>query len=345
MLNDIKTTNKLLLFLVIPVVFYIIKLLSFIFIPLVGAIFIAMIFMPLMRWMAKRKMPRWLSIMLVILILLGTIKLGGEVVQMAGRQIAGADPQFWQNVEQKLDEIILPVEIFFGMDVEDGRSSLTRLIEVEEISTALFKNVDSLVQYLRSTLSILLMMFFFMLLLLAGSVDLQQILEQLIFKQKTMSIRTISKIESNFVKFIEVKFVLSLLTGIGFGLTSYLFGISFPLIWGLLAFALNFIQVVGSVTITSVLALFAFLELDPSGTLLFFVLVLIGIQVLFGGILEPIFMGKSFSINTITILVMLMFWGYIWGIAGLILSVPITAFLKTLLEQFPRTKVIANIMS
>jgi predicted PurR-regulated permease PerM len=55
-------------------------------------------------------------------------------------------------------------------------------------------------------------------------------------------------------------------------------------------------------------------------------------------------MGKSFSLNVITVLIMLMFWGFIWGIPGMILSIPITVFLKILFEQFNRTKVIAQLM-
>ena len=56
-------------------------------------------------------------------------------------------------------------------------------------------------------------------------------------------------------------------------------------------------------------------------------------------------MGKSFSINVITVLIMLMLWGYIWGIPGLIMAIPITVFLKIILEQFPSTKVIASLLS
>lgn len=345
MLNDIKTTNKLLLIIVVPLVFYLLKILSFIFIPLVGAMFVAMIFMPLMRWLNKRKIPKWISMILVLLIILGFLRLGGEIIKLSSRQIMSADTHFWESVESKLDQVIVPIETYFGIETDNQKKSLTRLIEVDEISNVLFSNVDSLVQFLRSTLSILLTMFFFMFLLLAGSLNLQQISQQVLFKQRTLSIRTLSKIESNFVKFIEVKFILSLLTGTAFGLTCYFFGVKFPIFWGLMAFGLNFVQLIGSVIITIVLSLFAFTEMDPSGTLLLFVLILIATQVLFGGILEPIFMGRSFSINTISILVMLMLWGYLWGVAGLILSVPITAFLKTILEQFPKTKVIANIMS
>lgn len=307
--------------------------------------FVAMIFMPLMRWFKKRKLPRWLSLFFVLLIIVGFLRLGGEVIQMSSRQISSADTHFWESLEAKLDQVIVPVETFFGLETDNHKRSLTRLIEVDEISSVLFSNVDSLVQFIRSTLSILLTMFFFMFLLLAGSLDLQKISQQVLFKQRTLSIRTLSKIESNFVKFIEVKFILSLLTGTAFGLACYFFNVKFPIFWGLMAFGLNFVQLIGSIIITIVLSLFAFTEMDPSGTLLVFVLILIATQVLFGGILEPIFMGRSFSINTISILVMLMLWGYIWGIAGLILSVPITAFIKTILEQFPRTRVIANIMS
>ena len=77
---------------------------------------------------------------------------------------------------------------------------------------------------------------------------------------------------------------------------------------------------------------------------LFFILTITLIQVLFGGILEPIFMGRSFSINIITILVMLMLWGYIWGVPGLIMSIPITVFLKIIFEQFPQTKLFATLL-
>jgi predicted PurR-regulated permease PerM len=102
---------------------------------------------------------------------------------------------------------------------------------------------------------------------------------------------------------------------------------------------------VGSFVSVILLSIFAFVELDPTSILFFFVLSITLVQVLFGGILEPIFMGKSFSINVITILVMLMLWGFIWGIPGLIMSIPITVFVKIILEQYPKTKTLAKLMS
>ena len=102
---------------------------------------------------------------------------------------------------------------------------------------------------------------------------------------------------------------------------------------------------VGSFATVILLSIFAFVELDPTSILFFFILTITGVQILFGAILEPIFMGKSFSINVIAVLVMLMFWGFLWGIPGLIMAIPITVFIKILLDQFPSTKIIASLLS
>ena len=188
------------------------------------------------------------------------------------------------------------------------------------------------------------MILFFVVLLLSESINLQKILDTVLFKSNRSSVKTFVKIEKDIIKFVAVKVIISLLTGVGFSLACLAFDVSFPIFWGLFAFVINFVQMVGSVISVVMLTLFAIVELDSTGTLLFFIIVISGVQVLMGGILEPIFMGKTFSINVITVLIMLMLWGFIWGIPGLIMSIPITVFIKIILSQFPRTKVISNLM-
>ncbi|MFW5852298.1 MAG: AI-2E family transporter, partial [Bacteroidota bacterium] len=72
---------------------------------------------------------------------------------------------------------------------------------------------------------------------------------------------------------------------------------------------------------------------------------LISLQLLLGSVVEPIFMGKTFSINTVTILVMLLLWGYLWNVAGMILAVPITVIVKIILDHFVKTQRLAKLMS
>lgn len=340
-MKDLKTTNVLLLFIVIPLVFYLLKILSFIFIPLIFSMFIALLFLPLMRWLTRKKVPNPIGVFLVVIIIVGFLKLGGEVVQLTTNEIMATQDSFMAKAETKIIDLVVSVESFFGLERLEGENVLSHYLKDDSI----MKNFGSTFEFLRSTVTMTLMTVFFVVLLLSESFNFEKLLNSTIFKRRHTSVKTFIKIEKDILKFVIVKFVISLFTGIGFGLACLFFDVSFPLFWGLFAFLINFVQMVGSVISVVLLTLFAFVELDPTGTLFFFIIVITGVQVLMGGILEPIFMGKTFSLNVMTVLVMLMLWGYIWGIPGLIMSIPITVFLKILLEQNPKTQMIADLMS
>ena len=207
------------------------------------------------------------------------------------------------------------------------------------------ENIGSTISFLRKFLTTLLMTTFFVVLWLAESINVQTMLNNTILKQKYTSVKAFIKIEKDLIKFIKVKVLVSALTGIFTGLMCLFFDVSFPIFWGLFAFVINFVQMVGSFASVILLSIFAFVELDTSNTLLFFMLSITLVQVVFGAVLEPIFMGKSFSINIIAVLVMLMFWGFLWGIPGLIMAIPITVFIKIIMEQFSGTKMIASLLS
>jgi len=341
-MKDPKTTNILLLIIVIPIVFYVLKLLSFIFIPLIASMFIALLFLPLMRWFNRRKVPKYLSIFVVLLIFTALFKIGGGLIKLSSREILAADSQFLANVELKIAGLIIAISDFFGIEyLDDGKNVLSTFIQGDFISN----NFGNTIDFVRKTLTMTLMTAFFVVLWLAESINFEKLLNTTILKQKFSSVKTFIKIENELIKFTKVKIFVSLLTGIGTGLACVFFDINFPIFWGLFAFAINFVQMVGSFICVIVLSLFAFVQLEPSSFLLFFIITITGVQVLFGGILEPIFMGKSFSINIITILVMLMLWGFIWGIPGLIMAIPLTVFIKIILEQYPSTRLLASFLS
>lgn len=340
-MNDRKTTNILLLIIVVPLVFYILKTLSFIFIPLVSSMFIALMFLPLMRWLKRKGVPKYVNILLVVVIIIATFRLFGALIQLSSQEFTETDNQFFDQAKVKLSQLVASLESFFGVDFLKGEDTLKGLVSKE----AVVKNFMPTVDFVSGTISGILTTVFFVLLLLAESFDVQKILRSTVIRQQFTSVKTFRKIEKDLLTFIKVKFFVSLLTGIGTGLICWFFGISFPIFWGLFAFLINFVQMVGSVICVVTVTIFAFVEIESASMLLFFFLSATGVQVLFGGVLEPIFMGKSFSINVITILIALMLWGYIWGIPGLIMSIPITVFLKILMEQYRSTKVIAQLMS
>ncbi len=303
--------------------------------------FIALLFLPLMRWLTKKKIPKPLSISTIIVIIIGLMTFGGKLIQLSTDEILSAESSFFEKAEIKLVALIESLESLFGIQRTKGDNVIIHYFQNNNI----FENFGTTIDFVSNTLTMTLMTVFFVILLLSESIDFQKLLNTTLFKFKYSSVRTFMKIENDIIKFVWVKFLISLLTGLGFSLACIFFGISFPIFWGLFAFVINFVQMVGSVISVVLLTLFAFVEKEPTGTLLFFILTIIAVQVLMGGILEPIFMGKTFSINVVTVIIMLMLWGYIWGVPGLIMSIPITVFIKIIMDQFPQTKIISSLMA
>lgn len=343
--KELLAIRKLLLIIVIPLVLYLLSVLSMIFIPLMFALFIALLFSPLMRWFARRKLPNILGV-ITALFIVSLVFIGAfEIVQISGEEIANSDPEFRAEFNSRVGDVLSPVVEFLKIEPKPGQNELQALLSDEKVTSNLFGNLSNSLKMTRKFISMLLMTLFFMVLFLAGSINMQNVMKLLIFKHRYTSIRTFREIEKDVFKFIIVKIILSFFTGLGFSIVCYAFGVNFPIFWGVFAFLINFVQMVGSVISVVVLTIFAMVELQLTGNLLFFALMLTGVQVLFGGVLEPILMGKSFSINTVTVLVMLALWGFIWGIPGLILAIPITSLVKKIMAEIPGTRVYAYLMS
>ena len=268
--------------------------------------------------MDVEKYRKFVSIVIVLLLVAGGLKLSIESVQLSSKEILATKSDFFPKAEEKIADLKVYLTDSFGMEFEEKKNFLAQFFEKE--------NIGSTIGFLNSFLTTLLMTIFFVVLWLAESINVHKLLNNTLLKQKHTSIKTFMKIEKDLIKFIKVKVLVSALTGLFTGLMCVFFDVSFPIFWGLFAFAINFVQMVGSFISVIMLSIFAFVELDPTSTLLFFIFSISMVQVTFGAVLEPIFMGKSFSINVIAVLVMLMFWGFLWGIPGLIMAIPSYSF-------------------
>ena len=262
MLDQRRTTNILLLIIVVPLVFYLLKILSFIFIPLIFSMFIALLFLPLMRWLGRRKIPKFISIIIVLLLVAGGLKLGVELVQLSSKEILATKSEFLPKAEEKIADLKVYLTDNFGMEFEQNKNFLAQFFQKE--------NIGSTIGFLRKFLTTLLMTAFFVVLWLAESINVHKILNSTLLKQKYTSVKTFMKIEKDLIKFIKVKVLVSALTGLFTGLMCVFFDVSFPIFWGLFAFAINFVQMVGSFISVILLSIFAFVELDPTSTLFFF---------------------------------------------------------------------------
>lgn len=338
-MNSTLTTNRLLIILVVPLIFYVLHILSFIFIPLISSMFIALLFVPLMRRLTKKGSPKVVNVGISILLMVLFGIAAFIMLRLSSQEILSTQDEFLQNAETKIEQNSF-IQKYLTFGTPDGATSEGLDLDKEttmQIAQPVFKFISNLLPQLLITI-------FFVVLWLSESINFESVMNSTFIKKKHTSVKTFRRIEKDIITFIRVKFLISFGTGVFTGLACYFFDVSFPIFWGIFAFAINFVQMVGSFITVILCSIFAFVDLDQSGSLVFFIFTITGTQVLFGSILEPIYMGKSFSINVIVVLIMLMFWGFIWGIPGMILSIPITVFLKILFEQFERTKVLAKLM-
>jgi predicted PurR-regulated permease PerM len=124
-----------------------------------------------------------------------------------------------------------------------------------------------------------------------------------------------------------------------------LFGIHFAVLWGVLAFALNFIPNIGSlISVVPPVAITLFQTGSVTKTLVV-AGILITIQMVVGNVVEPKVMGRGLNLSPLVVLLSLLFWGWMWGIAGMLLSVPLTAAIKIGMEQLDSTRPIARLMA
>ena len=138
---------------------------------------------------------------------------------------------------------------------------------------------------------------------------------------------------------------MSLLTGVLSYLVLLLLGVDFPILWAFIIFLFNYIPYVGSLVATLLPALFVIFQ---KGSFLSFLWVLVAVecvQILVGNYIEPKVMGKTLNLSPLIVILALSFWGAIWGIVGMILSVPIISVLVIIMAHFSSTKSVAIFMS
>ena len=242
--------------------------------------------------------------------------------------------------EKHVDSIIQLINGKFNVDVAVYVQSLFNDFNYSSLLKSVFNSISSVFS---NTFMIVLYTLF---LLFEEKVFIKKL--SFIYPDKSNFLRVesvISKIDHSISSYITLKTLVSLLTGFASFIVLSIIGVDAPLFWAFLIFLMNYIPTIGSLIATAFPAIFALLQF---GTLAPFFWVLGGvglIQVIVGNILEPKIMGNSLNISSLVVLITLSLWGSIWGITGMILSVPITVMMIIILSEIPSTKNIAILLS
>lgn len=297
-------------------------------VPFVFAVFIAYGLLPLIELQVRQlHLPRPAAVC-------STLVLGGVVLSGLGLLVSTSVSQLQDNA----DAYQLQIEIFVerisavlpvGNVLTDGHP-LTQL-SIGNVSSLLLNTTNAIVGILSQGLLVLI----FVLYLLLGGAS----------REETVG-TTWTDIEAKIQHYIVTKGIISLATGGLVGLTLAVLGIDLALVFGLLAFLLNFIPSVGSIIATLLPLPVVVVSPDISASTATLAIVLPGlIQFAIGNVIEPKVMGEALDLHPIVILMALIVWGMLWGIVGMLLATPMTAILKILFERLEPMAPVAQVLA
>ncbi|MBN2236613.1 MAG: AI-2E family transporter [Bacteroidales bacterium] len=290
------------------------------------AILITAISLAPFDWLKKKKFSESMA-MLTILFSLWILTTG--LVLLLGSSISNfidTIPSYQAKVEQ-LWESISQYLVNYGF-IDADVTAMDQINPTKILSLA--GNVFSGFSNMLSNSFLILLVFIFMLLEVSS------------FKNKLVlispeSLNRVDKIVSSLKKYFGIKTVTSLLTGVLVSIGLAILGVDFPILWGALAFLLNFIPNIGSIIAAIPAILLAFLQLPPwvgiSTIVLFFV-----INFVIGSVLEPKLMGKSLGLSSFVVFISLIIWGWILGTVGMLIATPLTITLKIIFDSKAETR-------
>lgn len=342
--KDIRTIKSILIIFVFCLVIYLIFILAEMLIPLALAIFIAILLQPVLAWLDSKKFPFGLSMILITFLTVGIIYLVGVLVVGTWNELSKEQDELLQNINERLNSLLGWINSFTDLQL----SADEFIITIKNLISAdwLIKSTGNFAGALGDFTAIFFMTILYLVVLLGGILKYEKYISYLEedIEEEGKLLNGFEKVKSSVSTYIKVKFFTSLLTGISYWLVCWIFQIEFAIFWGFLAFILNFIPTVGSIIATIPPIMLGLIEFESLTTLLIFMPILFSVQMIFGNVIEPKLMGSRLSLNTITVILGLVFWGYLWGITGMILSVPLMVLLKVILEQVNGAQVLVKLM-
>jgi predicted PurR-regulated permease PerM len=163
---------------------------------------------------------------------------------------------------------------------------------------------------------------------------------QIAFRDQGKTVGRFRQLGASVNRYLVIKTWVSLLTGVVAGVLCWAIGVDFALLWGLLAFLLNYVPNVGSIIAAVPPVLLALVQLGPGQA----IAVLVGYVILnnvLGNFVEPRFMGEGLGLSAFAVLLSLVFWGWVLGPVGMLLSIPLTMAVKIAMEEQPQTRWLA----
>ncbi|RLB60440.1 MAG: hypothetical protein DRI90_13730 [Deltaproteobacteria bacterium] len=308
-------------------------------VPIMVAVMLAIICSPAVRWLGQRRIPNALAVLAVVGLMMA-------VLAGFGALVGGSVSSFRESIpayQERLGTMIH--DLFAWLHSKGVKVETQRLLEVVEPGNAAKKamefvgsSMNALASALSNTVLVVLTM---VLILMEGSTVPAKL--RALSGDPSGDITQYRRIATEVQSYLAIKTVLSLATGVIIGIWAAILGVDFALLWGLLAFLLNYIPNIGSILAAIPAMLLALIQLGIGPSLALgggYVVV----NMVLGNVVEPMWMGRKLGLSTTVVFLSLVVWGWVWGPVGMLLSVPLTMVIKIMLENSKEWSFVATLL-
>lgn len=304
-------------------------------VPFLLSLFIAIICSPLITLLTERKVPRWLAISLLFFCILLIFFFLAGLINSTIREFTNSIPQYRALLTQRVNEISAFAQSLnfpLTLSQEAILENFDPSVMMDFVSKVLLSFSGAV-----SNVFILLLVVIFMLIEAPTAKHKMALAFSQVDGEVHEHERNIDRILNGVIRYLGVKTIISLATGICIWLLLEILDIQYAVLWGTLGFLLNYIPNIGSI-IAAIPIVIQALLLNGFSTGIITATGIVAINMVIGNVIEPRLMGKTLGLSTLIVFLSLLFWGWLLGSVGMLLSVPLTMALKIALESSPQTK-------
>lgn len=310
--------------------------------PLLLALFISIICSPLVGKMMRYNIPQWLAITLLLCFIFMFFSIFATLVGASVNEFTASMPQYKLLLAEKIGWLTTLADNY-NIPLFLPKQSIVENLNPNTLMNFMSKVLGQLSSML-SNIFVLFLIVVFMLLeiplakrKLTYLASMQQSKEHIELKNE------VYRVIDSVIRYLTIKTVISILTGISIFIVLKLLGIQYAILWASIAFLMNYIPNIGSIIAAVPVIVQAFILngfAEGIGVMIGYLVV----EMVFGNVVEPRVMGKHLGLSTLVVFISLIFWGWLLGTAGMFLSVPLTMATKIAFEASPTTKKLAYLL-
>ena len=303
-------------------------------VPFLLAVFIATIAGTPVFWLERHAIPNGLAITIVVLGIVLALTGIGAVVAQSVNAFSAQLPVYQERLSELTNQTVAMLSPL-GYEFSDD------ILSYFDPATAL-QMVGNTLKGLGGVLSNSFLILLTVIFMLAEASSFPKKLSNILSNPKT-DLPHFVRFAENVNRYMGIKTTVSVATGVIISLYLSFLGVDFPILWGLLAFLLNYVPTIGSIIAAIPAVLLAVIQLGPLPAV-FTALGYVVVNLVMGNVVEPKFMGKGLGLSTLVVFLSLVFWGWMLGPVGMLLSVPLTMTAKIACEASPSTRWIAYLL-